>query len=110
MSGHHRQPPARVPTLTEVVALDAAMTQAHAPAAPEVDPGSAEHLAERVAEQLPPSVDAMFEQRLREALAPGVEALLQKLLKQFRGEFDALLREAVNRALAQGPSNPSKPP
>jgi hypothetical protein len=110
LSGHHRQPPARVPTLTEVVALDAAVAQTHAPGAPEVDPGGAEHLAERVAKELHPGVDAMFEQRLREALAPGVEALLQNLLKQFRGEFDSLLREAVSRALAQSPSNPSKLP
>jgi hypothetical protein len=110
LSGPHKQPPARVPTLTEVVALDAAVAPAHALAAPEIDPGGAEHLAERVAKELHPRVDSMFEQRLREALAPGVEALLQALVKQFRGEFDALLREAVGRALAQGPSNPSKPP
>jgi ABC-type cobalt transport system substrate-binding protein len=108
LSGPHKQPPARVPTLTEVVALDAAVVQAQA--APAIDPGGAEHLAERVAKELHPWVDPMFEQRLREALAPGVEALLQALVKQFRGEFDALLREAVGRALAQGPSNPSEPP
>ena len=62
----------------------------------------------RVAKELHPGVDSMFEQRLREALAPGVEALLQNLLEQFRSEFDALLREAVSRALTQGPS--LKPP
>ena len=104
MNGQHKQPPARVPTLTEVVALDAAVAQTQA--APELDPDGAEHSAERLTKELHPWADSMFEQRLREALAPGVEALLQNLLKQLRGEFDSLLREAVSRALAQGPSKP----
>jgi hypothetical protein len=108
LSSQHKQPPARVPTLTEVVALDAAA--AHPQAVPQTDPDGAETMAQRVAKEVHPPVDSMFEQRLREALAPGVEALMQDLLDQFRGEFDVLLREAVGRALAQGPSTPSKPP
>ena len=104
MSSPHKQPPARVPTLTEVVALDAAMPGA--PPVPGSDTGGAQDLAERMAEDLRPWVDSMFEQRLREALASGVEALMPKLLAQLRGEFDALLREALTRALAQGPLKP----
>jgi hypothetical protein len=98
LSSPHRQPPARVPTLTEVVALE--------DTAQAGDPGSAQDLAERTVDEAQRGIDSMFEQRLREALAPGVEALLQKLSDQFHREFESLLHDAVARALAQVPSKP----
>lgn len=140
MSSPHKQPPARVPTLTEVVALETAMPPAQTAVALPADavvapphdtparaampgvestvgsaaagagPDGAEDVTQRVVEALRPWVDSIFEQRLREALTPGLDALLQELLKQLRGEFDPLLREAVSRALAHGASKPPVEP
>ena len=70
MSSPHKQPPARVPTLTEVVALDAAMPGVQS--VPGSGTGGAQDLAERMAEDLRPWVDSMFEQRLREASRLGI--------------------------------------
>jgi len=104
LTSPHKQPPARVPTLTEVVALEAA-PPAVAPM-PGSDDGGARDVADRMLEELRPWLDSMFEQRLRQSLTPGVKALLQSVLKDLRAEFDPLLREALSRALAQAPVKP----
>jgi len=99
LNSPRKQPPARVPTLTEVVALEAERPPLQPP--PEGDRGGVQDPADRIVQELRPWIDSMFEQRLRDALTPGFDALLQDLLKQLRGEFDPRLREALSRALAQ---------
>lgn len=91
-----KQPPARVPTLTEVIALEAASDLRPGNDAVPADRASFEH----VLSELRPWFEAELQQRLQAALDPALQVLHKSLLKQLRAEFEPLLQEAVQRALA----------
>ena len=102
------QPPARVPTLTEVIALGAedeapavdragASAEASATEADDVEPQD----VDRLLAGLKPWLDAEWERRVRAALDPAWQSLHDALLLRLRAEFESLLEEALRRALPQ---------
>ncbi len=115
-------PPARVPTLTEVVKLPEAMPAAvpavsptahartepapleplepAAPAAPARLPDE-EELVQRVLADLQRQIDLMLEIKLREALAPALTRATDALMREARTELASTLRDVVSRAVAQ---------
>lgn len=121
-----RAPPRQVPTLTEVVDVNAprpsgAPVTAPAPAAaparlaaappaglvrkagaagPEVKTLSAEQLTQRVLAELQPQIDQLLEQRLREALAPALERLAGTLAAELRAELATAVRDLATQAAA----------
>jgi hypothetical protein len=97
MSAQPSPPPARVPTLPEVVAVQTAPAAA-ADAAPA--PASAgDATVERPLDELRPRIDALFDERLRVALAPAFERLTDHLLAEVKEQLQPLLREALERSL-----------
>jgi hypothetical protein len=115
-------PPARVPTLTEVVVLpepaeeleeaepesdetqlDATqhdVSEAHAPA-PADAPITEDQLVQRVLGDLQRQIDLMLEYRLREVLAPTVARAADALIRDARNELASTLHDMVTRAVAQ---------
>ncbi len=117
-------PPARVPTLTEVVNLPEALAPAaapvastpdyartepapmesHAPLAP-VAPASRlpdeEEVVQRVLADVQRQIDLMLEIKLREALAPALTRATDALMREARTELASTLRDVVSRAVAQ---------
>ncbi len=112
-------PPARVPTLTEVVNLpDAAPSappSAYArtepaplqpieplePAAAPARPPDEDELVQRVLADLQRQIDLMLEVKLREALAPALTRATDALMREARTELASTLRDVVSRAVAQ---------
>lgn len=118
-------PPARVPTLTEVVSLpDAAAPAASvAPAAaspsafartepaalgaaePAAPPGAREpdeeEIVQRVLADLQRQIELMLEVKLREALAPALTRATDALMREARNELASTLRDVVARAVSQ---------
>ncbi len=117
-------PPARVPTLTEVVNLPEAPAPAVAPvASPPGDtrtepapleslaplaPAAAatrlpdeEELVQRVLADVQRQIDLMLEIKLREALAPALTRATDALMREARTELASTLRDVVSRAVAQ---------
>jgi hypothetical protein len=114
--------PAHVPTLTEVVQLDA-------PAAPVLpEPDSAEspegvdaapdwsqtvvlppggplpdeaQLTQNILADLQRQIDLMLEYRLREAIGPALARTADALIREVRTDLAASMRELVARAVAQ---------
>lgn len=101
------QPPARVPTLTEVIALDEAdeappADRTSASGTPNDDPKDIDQLWAG----LKPWLDDEWEQRVQAALDPAWRSLHDALLSRLRAEFEPLLKEALRRALSQaGPTS-----
>ncbi|MFT3665681.1 hypothetical protein [Piscinibacter sp.] len=108
-------PPARVPTLTEVVSLpDAATpvpasafaptqpTPLHAPAPPAAVPQALDEdeLVQRVLADLQRQIELMLEVKLREALAPALTRATDALMREARTELASTLRDVVARAVA----------
>ncbi len=116
-------PPARVPTLTEIVSLPEPAAPAAVappassasfaptepaplhhlePAAPlparEVDE---EELVQRVLADLQRQIDLMLEIKLREVLAPALTRATDALMREARNELASTLRDVVSRAVAQ---------
>ena len=112
----------RMPTLTEVLELDApssveegaapseepeetAAPQTAAAAAPSqpwsestAAPDGAAIVNEVLAELLP-RIDMLFESRLREALAPALARAAEGLIREARGELGSALHELVDDAV-----------
>ncbi len=116
-------PPARVPTLTEVVSLPDTtapaavapppspsafartepaplqhLEPAHSEAAHEVDE---EEIVQRVLTDLQRQIDLMLEIKLREALAPALTRATDALMREARNELASTLRDVVSRAVSQ---------
>ena len=115
--------PAHVPTLTEVVQLDAPPT----PAAPEpagpqpageapeaapdwsqtvvMPPGATlpdeAQLTQNILADLQRQIDLMLEYRLREAIGPALARTADALIREVRSDLAASMRELVARAVAQ---------
>jgi hypothetical protein len=99
-------PPARVPTLTEVVhqpAIDAGPTAEAAAAqyAVTLSQAGEEELVRRVMADVQRQIDTVLEMRLREALAPALTRLTDALLRESRAELTGALRDIAARAVAQ---------
>ena len=114
-------PPARVPTLTEVVNLPEAPAPAVTPVASPPDhartepapleplaPAAAttrlpdeEELVQRVLADVQRQIDLMLEIKLREALAPALTRATDALMREARTELASTLRDVVSRAVAQ---------
>ncbi|MGD9831757.1 MAG: hypothetical protein AB7U92_03290 [Piscinibacter sp.] len=114
-------PPARVPTLTEVVSLP------EAPGAANVSPPAAsptafartepaplaavepvaprpldeDEIVQRVLADLQRQVELMLEVKLREALAPALTRATDALMREARNELASTLRDVVARAVSQ---------
>jgi hypothetical protein len=80
-------PPARVPTLTEVVG--------------EVPPVDEARIVNQVLGDLQQRIDLMFEYRVRETLAPVLARLSETMLREARDELARTLRDVVSRAVSQ---------
>ena len=115
-------PPQRVPTLTEVVqlpaavpdAVDAAVAEAAGPelvvsqvvaspvvSAPVVRSPDEADLAQRVLFDVQRQIDLMLEYRLREALGPVLARISEAVIREARDELASTLRDVVARAVAQ---------
>jgi len=114
-------PPARVPTLTEVVRLpEPAATPSVAPPAvsptafartepaplPAMEPPALrsldeDEIVERVLADLQRQVELMLEVKLREALAPALTRATDALMREARNELASTLRDVVARAVSQ---------
>lgn len=94
-----RNPPRFVPTLTEVVepAAGPAGVAPSPPAAPARWEGIEEPMVQRILQR----VDVALERRMRAALAQVVQEQTQAMMPRLRDEIDALVRQAVNDAVAQ---------
>ncbi|MEO7852957.1 MAG: hypothetical protein ABIR94_11995 [Rubrivivax sp.] len=93
---NNKQPPARVPTLTEVIATEAAADLRPGNGVVPADRAS----VERVLAELRPWFEGELQQRLHAALDPALQVLHESLLKQLRAELEPLLHQALRRALA----------
>ena len=94
--------PDRVPTLTEVIDLDALR-----PAPPgQADRRAARRLAteeqfiQRVLGELQEQIDVMLEYRLREILGPLLARAADSVVRDARSELASTLRDVVARAVA----------
>lgn len=98
-----RPPPARVPTLTEVVVYDTDRPPGAESAAPvpRVEPPGAAALEARLLQSVHSRVAAQLDQRLREALAPALSELVRGLAEHAQRELSALLRDELAEAVAQ---------
>lgn len=114
-------PPARVPTLTEVVSLpetpaapavvapavsSTAFARTEPAPLPAVEPVAARPLEEdeivqRVLDDLQRQVELMLEVKLREALAPALTRATDALMREARNELASTLRDIVARAVSQ---------
>lgn len=114
-------PPARVPTLTEVVSLPeapaapAAVPPALSPTAfartePAPLPGGEpvaerpleeDEIVQRVLADVQRQVELMLEVKLREALAPALTRATDALMREARNELASTLRDVVARAVSQ---------
>ena len=95
-------PPARLPTLTEVIPGGAAGDVSAA--TPTAVPSTAaaldeDRIVQRVLVELQRQVDLMLEYRLREVLAPALARASSLLLHDTRNELASTLRDIVSRAV-----------
>lgn len=114
-------PPARVPTLTEVVSLPETPA-APAGVAPAVSPAAfartepapllavepvaprpleEDEIVQRVLADVQRQVELMLEVKLREALAPALTRATDALMREARNELASTLRDVVARAVSQ---------
>lgn len=121
MSNARSGPPARVPTLTEVVRMPDAAAAAPAvaeipvgetpplrPAAPPFverragwPPVDEEQIVQRVLADLQRQIELMLEVRMREVLTPILTRATDSVVRDARGELASTLRDVVARAVAQ---------
>ncbi len=106
MADDRPPPPARVPTLTEVVSVTTSPAAGAAPAQPALPPVLNDALDEarivaQVLSDLQPRIDLMFEYRVRETLAPVLAKLTETMVNEVRDELARTLRDVVSRAVAQ---------
>lgn len=113
MNGPRSVPPARVPTLTEIVRLpEAAPAEAPPPTAPaapapplverRAQPSiNEDQIVQRVLADLQRQIDLMLEVRMREVLAPVLTRTGDALVRDARAELASTLRDVVARAVAQ---------
>jgi hypothetical protein len=122
MNSGRPTPPARVPTLTEVVQMPEV-----APAAGEVSPAPAppgvpepppvppflerranwppgiqeDQIVQRVLADLQRQIDLMLETRMRETLTPALNRAGDALVRDLRHELASTLRDVIAHAVAQ---------
>lgn len=114
-------PPARVPTLTEVVSLPEAPAASAVPPTPAsptafartepaplpaVEPLATrqpdeDEIVQRVLADVQRQVELMLEVKLREALAPALTRATDALMREARNELASTLRDIVARAVSQ---------
>lgn len=94
-----RNPPRFVPTLTEVV--EPAVSPAGVPPSPSAAPARWEGIEEPMVQRILQRVDVALERRMRVALAQVVQEQTQAMMPRLRDEIEALVRQAVNDAVAQ---------
>jgi hypothetical protein len=98
-----RPPPARVPTLTEVVAYDMGGPTSADPTAaePQVESGDATPLDAHLLHAMQSRIASSLEQCLLDALAPTLASLAHTLAAQAQLELSALLRDELAQAVAR---------
>lgn len=106
MADDRPPPPARVPTLTEVVSeapsAAAASGQPTSAVMPVLNDAVDEaRIVAQVLGDLQPRIDLMFEYRVRETLAPVLARLTETVVREVRDELARTLRDVVSRAVAQ---------
>jgi hypothetical protein len=118
MTAGRTTPPARVPTLTEVVQLPDPAGQVTEPAAatpvpepPNVPPFlerranwpaiQEEQIVQRVLSDLQRQIDLMLETRMRETLTPALNRASDALVRDLRHELASTLRDVIAHAVAQ---------
>ena len=120
MTSGRTNPPARVPTLTEVVELPeagaapAAEAGTPAPAIPEPPsvppflerranwpPIQEDQIVQRVLSDLQRQIDLMLETRMRETLTPALNRASDALVRDLRHELASTLRDVIAHAVAQ---------
>jgi hypothetical protein len=112
-------PPARVPTLTEVVTLPEAAAPAPEaepappplPEPPQVPPFlerranwppiQEDQIVQRVLSDLQRQIDLMLETRMRETLTPALNRATDALVRDLRHELASTLRDVIAQAVAQ---------
>lgn len=115
---HPAHVPAHVPTLTEVIEVDAlagsgaaspaTAMPASAPAAGPSQPIPLDslpllegQLAQRVLNDVQRQIDGMLEFRLREALAPVLARHSEAIVRDLKDELSRTMRDVVARSVAQ---------
>jgi hypothetical protein len=118
MNTDRSNPPARVPTLTEVVAMPTAgappVAAEPAPAIPEPPavppflerranwpPIQEDQIVQRVLADLQRQIDLMLETRMRETLTPALNRAGDALVRDLRHELASTLRDVIAQAVAQ---------
>jgi hypothetical protein len=118
MSTGRNLPPARVPTLTEVVKLPeaapAAPVEPVPPPLPEPPPVppflerranwppiQEDQIVQRVLADLQRQIDLMLETRMRETLTPALNRAGDALVRDLRHELASTLRDVIAQAVAQ---------
>lgn len=109
-----RLPPSFVPTLTEVLRDDGSVDSLIPPVArttepsdeePPVQPAVANALwlsfEDQVVQRVLQRVDLTLERRLHDALAALLESQTRSLIPRLRDEIEAVVRSAINDAVAQ---------
>lgn len=109
-----RLPPSFVPTLTEVLRDDGSVEPLTPFAAPTAEPPANEPLAQpgvanalwlsfedQVVQRVLQRVDLTLERRLHDALAALLESQTRSLMPRLRDEIEAVVRSAINDAVAQ---------
>lgn len=105
---HPANVPAQVPTLTEVIEVDALATlgAVATPAAAQPIPLDSlpvleGQLAQRVLSDVQRQIDGMLEFRLREALAPVLARHSEAIVRDLKDELSRTMRDVVARSVAQ---------
>lgn len=103
-----RLPPSFVPTLTEVVREGGTVVPEApayppnpAPAPPAVTDARWLSFEDQVVQRVLQRVDLTLERRLHEALAVLLESQTRSLMPRLRDEIEAVVRSAINDAVAQ---------
>jgi hypothetical protein len=99
MSGPAMRPPARVPTLTEVVDALAATPASNAASA-DGTPAADAAADGDVFDELQLQIDALLDERLRAVVVPAMQRLGEALIAELKGQMRAVLRDAAQRARA----------
>ncbi len=97
-------PRAGLPTLTEVLELQAPAPpplQPPQPAQARVAVGTATELSAQVMFELSQRIDSLLEARLREALSPALARVAEGLIQEARQELGLALKELVEEAVTR---------
>ena len=104
-----RLPPSFVPTLTEVLRDDGSVEPLIPPTAPATQPPARPMVVDpqwatfedQVVQRVLQRVDLTLERRLHDALAALLESQTRSLMPRLRDEIEAVVRSAINDAVAQ---------